>query len=277
MSHLEPPVRAQFERTVITGAGGGLGRAFAMRLAHRGAKLVISDVDAAGAAQTIESVRALGAEAMYFECDVRSAEAVEALRDAADTWMGGTDLLINNAGVAVGGAFEQIPLDDWKFCLDVDLWGVIYGCRAFIPQMLARGEGHILNVASAAGLLCSAHVAPYNVAKAGVIALTETMRAEYADSGVKLSVLCPTFFPTGLADVARAPRRLTGAVEALMKASKLSAEEVAQHGLDAVSADQLYALPMRDGRLMWRLKRLLPGGFNQTLRVAHKVRRRLKS
>ncbi len=267
---------AKFQRSVVTGAGSGLGRGFVQRLAVPGAKILVSDVNVESGRQTVDLAQALGAEAQFFACDVRNPAAVDALRDAADEWMGGTDLMVNNAGVAVGGSFHEISLEDWKFCIDIDLWGVIYGCRAFMPQMLARGEGHIINVASAAGLLCSPQIAPYNVAKAGVIALSETMHAEYKGSGVNISVLCPTFFQTGIADAARAPEKLMSVVRGLMKVSRLSAEDVAQHAMDAVGRNQLYVVPMRDGRTMWRMKRLTPSGFNEVLRVVTLLSRKLK-
>jgi NAD(P)-dependent dehydrogenase (short-subunit alcohol dehydrogenase family) len=249
-------------RGVITGAASGLGRAFAVELAGRGARLLLADVDEVGLAETARLVRDKGGEAKVTRCDVRDEAAVVALAERADETLGGTDLLINNAGVAVGGDFAQIPMDDWRWVMDVNLWGVVYGCHVFVPRMVRQGRGFVLNVASAAGLLAPPRMAPYNVAKAGVVALSETLHAEFADRGVRVSVLCPTFFETGLLRTARVTdQKMTGSVERQMRANKVQAQGVARAGLEAVARGQLYAVPMRDGRIFWRLKRALPAMF----------------
>jgi len=252
-------------RAVVTGGGSGLGRAFCLEVARRGGRVVVSDVDLEGAEETAQQVRAAGAEAFVEPCDVRDAEALERLAERAEELLGGTDLLCNNAGVAVAGPFAEIPLEDWRWIMDINLWGVIYGCRAFIPKMQARGRGHVINVASAAGLLCAPTMAPYNVTKAGVVALSETLHAELKKSGVSVTALCPTFFQTQIAQNARASgpqeSKSVAMIEKLMKRSKVQAPDVAKLALDAVSKGKLYALPMRDGRMFWRLKRSLPQSF----------------
>ena len=249
---------------VVTGGASGLGRALCLELAARGAAVFIADVDVAGADETAELVRRAGGSAGIAECDVREAEQVEALAQRAAAEMGPVDVLCNNAGVAVAGAFEAISLDDWRWCVEINLWGVIHGCRAFLPGMRERGRGHVLNVASAAGLLTPPEMGPYNVTKAAVVGLSETLHAEYAPR-VKISVLCPTFFRTAIMDSARGPvdersRRFTGK---LMDRSKVQAPDVARIALDAVSAGDLYVVPMRDGRLFWRLKRLAPAQYHR--------------
>src|SRR6185312_10510780 len=113
-------------------------------------------------------------------------------------------LVINNAGVAVGGRVGEVALDDWRWIMGVNLWGVIHGCHVFATQLRAQGSGHILNVASAAGLLAPPGMAPYNVTKAAVVALSETLRGELRDAGVGVTVLCPTFFRTNIAASSRA-------------------------------------------------------------------------
>ena len=128
----------------------------------------------------------------------------EALAAEADRAFGGTDLVVNNAGVAVGGPVGAVPLDDWKWIFGVNLWGVIYGCHVFVPRFKAQGHGHVINVASAAGLLSAPEMGPYNVTKAGVVALSETLAAELSGTGVGVTVLCPTFFRTNI--LASSPR-----------------------------------------------------------------------
>lgn len=253
-------------RAVITGGGSGLGRAFALELAREGGTLVISDIDRDAAEATATQVRALGAAAFVQTCDVRDLEAVEALATFCRGALGGVDLLVNNAGVAVSGGFEGIPSDDWQWVVDINLWGVVNGCRAFLPMMRAQRRGQVINVASAAGLLAAPSMAPYNVTKSAVVALSETLYAEYRQHGVNVTALCPTFFQTAIMDRGRfQPDTNAGMARRRMKASKIQAPEVARAALDAVSRGQLYCVPMRDGRLLWLLKRLAPGLFHRVM------------
>ncbi len=248
-------------RAVITGAASGFGRAVALVLAKRGARLVLSDVDEENLRETAELAQRAGADVRTRRCDVRDAEQVEALAALADEAFGGADILVNNAGVAVAGAVGEIPLDDWRWQIDINLWGVIHGCHAFVPRMKEAGRGWILNVASAAGLLSSPQMGPYNVTKAGVVALSETLFGELAGTGVRVTALCPTFFRTNIHKGARAPGQLLETTEKLVTRSKWSAEEIADIALRGLERGELYVIPQADGRVMWRAKRLLGQGF----------------
>ena len=139
------------KNAVVTGAASGLGRAFCSEIGARRGRVLVCDIDEEGAQETIELVEAAGGEARFQHCNVASNDEVEAASAAAEAWFGHTDLLVNNAGVAVAGPMEDIPLSDWEWIMGINLWGVIYGCRAFLPGMKRKGEGHIINVASAAG------------------------------------------------------------------------------------------------------------------------------
>lgn len=248
---------------VVTGGASGLGRAFCEELGMRRARVLIGDVDRDGAEETADRVRGLGGEARVERCDVREAAQVSALAEVADEWLGATDLLINNAGVAVGGPIGDISLEDWKWQVDINLWGVIHGCHFWVPRMRSRGHGHVLNVASAAGLLAPPQMGPYNVTKAGVIALSETLHAELKRNGIRVTALCPTFFVTKIADSSRGVTDEQGraAIRRVMERSKVQAPDVARCALDAVARGELYCLPMRDGRVSWLLKRAIPGSF----------------
>jgi len=254
-----------FDTAVVTGAGSGLGRAFCEELGARGARVVASDVDPAAAEETAARVRKAGGDATAIRCDVADPAQVDALADAARAWCGDVDLIVNNAGVAVAGRFEKIALEDWTWIVGVNLWGVVHGCRAFVPAMRSRKRGHVINVASAAGLLATPKMAPYNVTKAGVVALSETLHAELAPDGVHVSVLCPTFFQTNIARGSRGvvDEKMRGLMEKLMARSRIQAPEVARAALAGVAKNQLYVVPMSDGRAMWRLKRLAPERFYQ--------------
>lgn len=246
-------------KAVITGAGSGLGRAFALRLAKGGGAVLVTDVDLAGAESTAAEVERLGGRAIARRCDVRSADEVAALVDAGDGGLGGVDLVINNAGVAVAGNVGDVSLDDWKWQIDINLWGVIHGCHAFVPYFRRRRSGHVLNVASMAGLLSVPGLAPYNVTKFAVVALSEALRGELHGSGVGVTVLCPSFFQTNIMNAARATGMDTGVAAKRMRTTKVQADDVAEHALAAARRDALYALPHPDGRAMWLAKRLAPG------------------
>ncbi|MEM7446885.1 MAG: SDR family NAD(P)-dependent oxidoreductase [Myxococcota bacterium] len=264
---------------VVTGSGSGLGRAFCLELARRNARLVCSDIDEAAANETAALVREMGREATVVVCDVSNSEDVSALAERSVHVLRGVDMVVNNAGVAVSGPFEAVSLEDWRWGVDINLWGVIHGCRAFAPAMKERGRGWILNVASAAGFASLPEMAPYNVSKAGVIALSETLYGELAPHGVGVTVLCPTFFSSRIAGAMRGTeqdlRQRKRLIEQAMKRAKLKAADVARVALDRAEAGELYALPMRDGRLLWRLKRAAPARFHALVAKQQKLLRRL--
>jgi NAD(P)-dependent dehydrogenase (short-subunit alcohol dehydrogenase family) len=264
-------------RAVVTGGGSGLGRAFCLELATRQARILVADIDLASAEETARLVVGAGGQAIARRCDVAQADEVEALAVAVEEAYGAADLLVNNAGVAVGGPVGKIPLDDWRWIMGINLWGVIYGCHSFVPRFKTRGGGHIINVASAAGLLAAPEMAPYNVTKSGVVALSETLHAELTGTGVVVTVLCPTFFKT---NIARAARTHTDVgpeqVEKLMGRTEVQAPDVARYALGAADAGELYAVPHADGRWMWRLKRLAPELFQTRLvpRAARNIKKK---
>lgn len=246
-------------RAVVTGAGSGLGRAFAFELARRGGRVLCADIDEANAQKTASQI---GAAAVAARADVSKIEEVEALAVVAERQWGGVDVVINNAGVAVGGEVGDVPLDDWRWIVGVNFWGVVHGCHVFTPRLRRQGSGHILNVASAAGLLSPPGMAPYNATKAAVVALSETLSAELRKHGVGVTVLCPTFFRTNIADSARATDRAQlAAVHKMMDSSTIQADDVARIALDAAARGELYTLPHADGRWMWRIKRWAPAQF----------------
>jgi NAD(P)-dependent dehydrogenase (short-subunit alcohol dehydrogenase family) len=246
-------------RSVITGAGGGFGRALALELARRGGHLVLSDVDLAAVEETARLCRAGGAAgAKALRCDVTSLADVEALAAACD---GPVDLVVNNAGVSSGGLIGELPVADWRWTIEVDLFGVIHGCHVFVPRLKAQGHGHVLNVASAAGLLCAPRMGAYNAAKAGVVALSETLAAELEGTRVGVTVLCPSFFDTNIVRSGRfADARTKELADRLMRRAR-PVEEVVLAALASVERGELYAVPMAHARWLWRLKRAVPGSF----------------
>ena len=258
-------------RAVVTGAGSGLGRAISLSLGGRGAALVVCDLDEAGAEETASIARGQGVRVEVVRCDVTDRSAVASLIEEAEKRLGGIDVLCNNAGVSVAGPFEEISMDDWRWIVDINLWGVIYGCQAAIPKMRAQGRGYILNVASAAGLLSPPAMAPYNVTKAGVVSLSETLYAEYKSLGIHVSVLCPTFFQTNIVDAGRgaASSKDKAQIRKWMERSTVQAADVAETAVEALCEHELYVQPMADGRNAWRLKRLAPQRFYDRLSEDH--------
>ncbi|MBA3550049.1 MAG: SDR family NAD(P)-dependent oxidoreductase [Nannocystis sp.] len=253
-------------RAVVTGAGGGLGRALCLELARRRGRVLAADIDLAAAELTAAAVRDAGGQAVAVACDVAQLTQVERLVEEAGAAFGGADLIVNNAGVAVSGPMADIPIADWKWIVGINLMGVVHGCRAFIPHFKARGGGAILNVASAAGLVCAPEMGPYNVTKAGVVALSETLCPELKPAKISVTVLCPTFFQTNIMQATRTQKPdQVHLVEKLMARAKLQAPEVARHALASVDVGELFSLPHADGSWMWRLKRLAPERFYQTL------------
>ncbi|WP_426756462.1 SDR family NAD(P)-dependent oxidoreductase [Myxococcus sp. Y35] len=249
-------------RAVVTGAGGGLGRALCEELGLRKARVLVADIDAASAEDTALRVRRAGGEAHVHVCDVTDAAQVEALADAAEQAFGGVDLLVNNAGVVSAGAVGTLPLAEWKRVLDINLWGVIHGCHVFVPRLRQQGSGHILNIASAAGLVYVPDLAAYNVSKAGVIALSETLHAELKASGIGVTVACPSFFRTNIASAGRyTDESLRTLAVRMTGTARIGPDVIARKLLKAVDARSLYTVPMADARWGWRLRRLSPDLF----------------
>lgn len=190
---------------LVTGAGSGIGRATAYAFAEAGARVIAVDRDGEAAARTAEMSRLIGAPGAWAETvDVSDAEAMEKLADKVATEYGVVDVLVNNAGIGLGGSFFDTTPEDWKKVLDVNLWGVIHGCRLFGRQMAERGQGgHIVNTASAAAYQPSRALPAYSTSKAAVLMLSECLRAELAGQGIGVSAICPGFVNTNITSTAR--------------------------------------------------------------------------
>lgn len=269
MARGTPSYRAN---AVVTGAGSGIGRAFALLLAARGGRVVCADIDQASAEQTAALIAAQGGQALAVETDVTSLAALQTLADTASSWCpGGVSLLVNNAGVGAGGArIGDIGMADWRWVLDVNLWGVIYGCHVFAPLLRAQPCGGIINVGSTASFAAAPKMAPYSVSKAAVLALTETLAAEMSGSGIHVTALCPTWVKTNIASAGR----IHGEAAAL--AGKLinrgwSPERVVTQTLDALDRNQLYVVPQRDAKAIWRVKRWAPTLYARGLGLLNRL------
>jgi NAD(P)-dependent dehydrogenase (short-subunit alcohol dehydrogenase family) len=176
---------------VVTGAASGIGRALARRFADEGMQVVLADVESGPLADVEKELAASGAHVLAQVCDVAREDSVRALADAALARFGAVHVVCNNAGVVTAGPTHELSQQDWDWVMGVNLWGPIYGVRAFLPILLKQDEAHILSTASTAGLVAGAAIAPYNVSKFGVVALMETLARELASTKVGVSVLCP--------------------------------------------------------------------------------------
>ncbi len=251
--------RTHGAHAVVTGAGSGIGKAIAAELVRRGGRVVCADIDLASAEETAAELEGTG-EAVAVACDVSTVDDVAELAGQARSWLGrDPDLVVNNAGIGAGGkVVGESPLSDWQRTLGVNLWGVIHGCHTFVPAMRRAKSGGVINVASAAGFTAAPRMAAYNVSKAGVVSLSETLSAELSGTGVAVTVLCPTFVRTNIFGgelIEDAARGLAQRVSGLVG---FSPERVARMTLDAHDRGRLYVVPQPDAQLLWHAKRFVP-------------------
>ncbi len=259
--------RSRDANAVVTGAGSGIGRGFALELAARGGQVVCSDIDAAAARRTVEMIEDHGGRALARRCDVSELADVAALATEAQEWFGGPPtLVVNNAGVGAGGALVgDTPIEDWQWTLNVNLWGPIHGCHVFVPILREAGYGGIINVSSAASFGAAPRMAAYNVSKAGVLSLSETLAAELSGTGVNVSVLCPTLVKTNILEAGRINARSVDLGGALMRHIGMDPAKVARITLDTHDRGGLYVLPQVDAKVGWEIKRHLPRSYTRAL------------
>ncbi|MGH3576436.1 MAG: SDR family NAD(P)-dependent oxidoreductase, partial [Mycobacterium sp.] len=215
--------------------------------------------------------------AVAIRSDVSRFDDVRELAAQSETWFGAAPtLVINNAGVGAGGApIGEVSLDDWHWTLGINLWGPIHGCHVFAPVLRAGGPSKaprgIINVASAAAFGAAPGMAAYNVSKAGVLSLSETLAAELSSSAVKVTVLCPTFVKTNIVESGRISAESTEFATKLMRWTGFSAAKVARICLDAHDRGDLYCMPQLEAKIGWNIKRLVPGVYTRTVGLASRA------
>jgi NAD(P)-dependent dehydrogenase (short-subunit alcohol dehydrogenase family) len=241
----------------VTGAASGLGRAMALAFAAEGMHLALADVDDAGLTQTGKLVAAFGVKGFSMRVDVSKAGDVQQFAARAAGELNGVHVVCNNAGVAVSGPVWETSEAEWQWILGVNLLGVVHGVRAFVPRLIAQGEGHIVNTASVAGLISPPGMGAYCVSKHAVVTLSEALHHDLRERGanVGVSVLCPAYVPTGIADSERikppdlslsgkSKERLAkeAALKKAVASGKLSADDVARAVVAAVKENRFYVL-----------------------------------
>jgi NAD(P)-dependent dehydrogenase (short-subunit alcohol dehydrogenase family) len=266
----------------ITGAGSGIGRALANDLARRGAHLALSDIDEIGLAETVAQCEGFGVKITSQRLDVANREAVYAWADTVVAEHGKVNLIINNAGVALGATIETMAYEDFEWLMNINFWGVVYGTKAFLPHLkAAAGEGHIVNLSSVFGLMSVPSQSAYNAAKFGVRGFTDALRMELEMDGS--SVSCTTIHPGGIkTNIARNARMDASVVELAGGAEKAfkdfdkialtSPKKAARQILTAVERDRRRALIGPDAKLIDLISRL-PASLYQTVLAKGAARR----
>ncbi|WP_168408361.1 SDR family NAD(P)-dependent oxidoreductase [Acinetobacter indicus] len=257
---------------VVTGAGSGIGRSFALELARRGGSVICADINLAAAQATAKQIEHQFATAAFaLQCDVGVAEQVQQLAEQSEQLLGHpVTLLINNAGVGLGGKFDEVSLADWQWCMQVNLWGVIHGCHYFVPKLKQQGGGAIINVASAAGYTAAPEMTAYNVSKSSVLALSETLSAELRGANIRINVLCPTLVPTNIMKNGRLLAHYSGLADHLLTHHAfVSCEQVVAQTLNNLDRGELYTIPQPDAKLFWWFKRAAPRLYTKLLGVGY--------
>lgn len=247
---------------IITGGASGLGLALAHEYAAQGYALCIADIQKEQGEIVVEELQSRGSDAFFFHLDVSNEEHWKQLKEEALTHWNKVDVLINNAGVASASLLEDQSLKDWQWLLDINLTGVMLGCKTFLPHMKARDNGHIINTASMAGLLHAPCMTAYNVSKAGVVALSETLKVEVSSWNIGVSVVCPAFVQTNLTDSMRTTiPGVDKTVNRWMAQSSVTADDVAKAVFNGMTKGDFYVLTHRKEKLFWWLKRVSPAAL----------------
>lgn len=264
---------------LVTGAGSGIGRETTLALARAGANLVVCDVNQRGLEETAAAVRALGRTALAERVDVSKREEMEAFAATVHRQHAAVDLLVNNAGVGLGGGFLDTSLEDWEWVLGINLWGVVLGCHYFVPPMVARGRGgHVVNIASLAGLVATAQLAAYSTTKFAVVGLSEALRDELHPHRIGVTAVCPGIINTPITTSARM-RGVGGTPEAraalvdLYRRRNYGPERVAANILKAVRKGRSVAPVSPESWIMYFLKRFVP---NLTARMNRRLQARME-
>ena len=265
---------------LVTGAASGIGRESALAFARRGAHLFLGDVNQAGLDETARTIRALGRTVQTRVVNVAERDQMRAWADEVHTSVDAVDILMNNAGVGLGGGALYTTLEDWDWIVGINLFGVIHGCHFFVPRMVARGRGgHVVNVASAAAFVATATLAAYSTTKYAVLGLSEALREELAPYGIGVTALCPGMINTAITETTplRGPDatpEMRRRIVDLYRRRNYGPERVAENVLRAVQRNRAVAPIAVEAWAMYYLKRLAPWLVAWLNRAGVRLRRR---
>lgn len=259
---------------IITGGAGGIGKALAEEMAARGCYLVLADINAELLETATAALRDGGAQLHARAVDVRDAEQVRALVEGAHRELGRIDYIFNNAAVNVCAELRDTSLEDWNRLIDVNLRGVVHGVHAAYPIMRAQGFGHIVNTASAAGLIPAAAEGAYAATKHAVVGLSSTLRIEAASFGVRVSVVCPGLVDTPILDSTKYVKLRSDALRKISPGKPVPPRTAAQQILRGVDRNRFYIVLTPTVNALWRLHRYAPGASLGVGRIAVRLFRR---
>lgn len=248
---------------VITGAGSGIGRETALACARRRATVAICDIDESGLEQTARDARSLGADVLTARVDVADAASMDEFAASVHERFDGADVLVNNAGIGVFAAFADTELSDWKRLFDINVMGVVHGCRSFLPQMIERGPGgHIVNVSSQLGVQASPALVAYSSSKFAVFGFSEALRGELKVHGIGVTVVCPGVVNTAITRSSTARGTDTDAQRdkliKLYERRGYGPDKVATRILRAIERDKAVAPITPEAHLGYALSRVAP-------------------
>lgn len=260
----------------ITGAGSGIGRATSEALARRGTDIAVIDTNEARAAETADLVRAHGRRASVHIADVRDQERLEAVADEVVDQHGGCHILVNNAGVTCAGGFADEALEDLHWIVDINVWGVVHGCHAFLPVLRQQDQAHIVNVSSMVGLMGLPHNAAYALTKGAVRSFSEALRAELVATNIGLTTVFPGAHRTAITEGARGSQRAKLAEMGRSKFAGIgmrSPEALARRIADAVEHNRARVVAGPDARALDLWARIAPGRIGPLGRVTGRAER----
>lgn len=254
------------KRVLVTGGASGLGEAVVFQFARLGWKIAVVDINIDGAKLVADKANTMGADAMALYCDIgKDEDFIVIAKTLKDAW-GGLDIIVNNAGIATTGMLVDCTPDQWERAINLNLTSVYRGCNYWLPLIDQNGPGHIVNTASAAGLLKAPAMLSYNVSKAGVVALSETLCTELAYRNIGVSVICPAFFKTNLLDsMTPGEQGVKSLVQKWMDNSKITADDVANDVVNGIENNQLMVISHDYAAKAYRFKRFFPNWYIKNL------------
>jgi len=265
---------------LVTGGASGIGKATALAFARRGANLILCDVNQAGLAETEQQIRAMGRDVLAQRVDVANRDEMRNFADTVHARVDAIDILMNNAGVALGAGMLDTTVEDWDWIVGINLWGVIHGCHYFVPAMVKRGRGgHVINVSSTAGYVAGEALLAYSTTKFAVLGLSEALRDELSRHGIGVTAVCPGVINTPITQSARmrgvqaTPAIRDGMIEAFRRRN-YPPERVADNILKAVQRNRAVAPISPEAWFAYAVKRLAPWAIAwMNRKFADRVRR----
>jgi NAD(P)-dependent dehydrogenase (short-subunit alcohol dehydrogenase family) len=247
------------KNVLITGGASGLGEALALHYAKQNFEVCIADLNSERGNNVVAAMTRSGAKAFFLSCDITKEADIEILKQQLQSRWDKVDVLVNNAGVATGGALEFEDIEQWEWVFNINVLGMVRMCRAFVPFMKQHGGGKIVNIASQAGITPAPFMGSYNVSKAAVVSFSETMHLELADNNIHVSVACPGFFSTNLDETMRSKQ--PGVAKLVSKMlhsySHITAAQVAEVIYQDSENLKFMTITHKDGRSAFRMKRWL--------------------